>query len=80
MNAYVRRWGNSLAVRIPKTFADEMGLAANDKLEISVQDGQIILKPLKAKTYSLAELLAGITPENRHNEWDTGSPVGYEVW
>jgi len=80
MNTHVQRWGNSLAVRIPKAFIDETGLEANDEVEIIVQDGQIILTPVKVKTYSLDDLLTGITPENRHDEWDLGSSVGNEVW
>ena len=70
MNSHVQRWGNSLAVRIPKVFADETGLSPNDEVEITVQDGRIVLTPLKAKMYLLDELLAGITPENHHDEWD----------
>ena len=80
MNTHVQRWGNSLAVRIPKIFADEAGLEANDEIEISVQDGQIVLTPIKTKKYSLDELVAGITPENRHDEWDMGPAVGNEIW
>jgi len=80
MNSHVQRWGNSLAVRIPKIFADETGLVLNDEVEITVQDGRIILTPLKAKTYSLDELLTGITPENRHDEWDMGPAAGNEAW
>ncbi|HLY24952.1 MAG TPA: AbrB/MazE/SpoVT family DNA-binding domain-containing protein [Aggregatilineales bacterium] len=80
MNTHVQRWGNSLAVRIPKAFADEAGLHANDEIEITVQDGQIVLKPRKAQEYSLDELLAGITPENRPGEWDMGPAVGKESW
>ena len=80
MNSHVQRWGNSLAIRIPKVFADETGLAPNDEVEITVQNGQIILTPIKSKAYSLDQLLAGITPENQHDEWDMGSTVGNEVW
>ena len=80
MNSHVQRWGNSLAIRIPKVFADETGLSLNDEVEITVQDGRIVLTPLKAKMYLLDELLAGITPENHHDEWDMGPAVGNEAW
>jgi antitoxin MazE len=80
MNTHVQRWGNSLAVRIPKAFAEEAGLQANDEIEITVRDGQIVLTPRKAKTYSLDNLLAGVTDENRPGEWDMGPAVGNEVW
>ncbi len=52
MNTHVQRWGNSLAVRIPKAFAEEAGLQANDEIEITVRDGQIVLT------------LSGINPSN----------------
>jgi antitoxin MazE len=80
MNTHIQRWGNSLAIRIPKAFAEETGLQANDQVELTIRDGQIILTPIKSKTYSLDDLLAGVTPENRHNEWDTGTTAGNEVW
>jgi antitoxin MazE len=80
MNTHIQRWGNSLAIRIPKAFAEETGLQANDQVELTIRDGQIILTPIKSKTYSLDDLLAGVTAENRHNEWDTGTTAGNEVW
>ncbi len=80
MNIHVQRWGNSLAIRIPKAFAEETGLALNDEVEITIKDGQIILTPVKDKAYSLDDLLAGVTPDNRHAEWDTGPTAGNEVW
>ncbi|HVO44640.1 MAG TPA: AbrB/MazE/SpoVT family DNA-binding domain-containing protein [Aggregatilineales bacterium] len=80
MNTRVQRWGNSLAVRIPKAFVEEAGLQPNDEVEITVHDGQIVLTPRKTQTFSLDKLLNGITPENRHDEWDTGPTTGDEVW
>ena len=81
MNTHVQRWGNSLAIRIPKAFAEETGLAPNDEVEIRVQDGQIILTPTRSQSYSLEALLAGITDDNRHNKWDDMGPaVGNESW
>lgn len=80
MNTHVQRWGNSLAIRIPKAFAVQAGLEADDEIEIVVQEGQIILTPVKTKSYSLDELLKNITPENRHDEWDMDVNVGNEAW
>ena len=64
------KWDNSLAVKIPQRLAKEIGLI----------DGNLTIKPRKQKQYSLAELISGITPENRHAEIDTGLSVGEEVW
>src|SRR5215510_11713878 len=80
MNTNIRRWGNSLAIRIPKAFAEETGLQPDDEVEITVQNGQIILTPVKHKRYSLDELLADMPSDSEHSEWDMGPDVGDEVW
>jgi antitoxin MazE len=80
MGTHIQKWGNSLAIRIPKAFADEAGLKDNDEVEIAVRDGQIIVTPIKRNMYSLDALLDGVTPENRHGEWDTGIDTGNEGW
>jgi antitoxin MazE len=72
------KWGNSLAVRIPKVIAMECGIGENSSVEISLRDKQIIIMPVK-KEYSLKELLAGVTKDNIHSEFDTGRPVGKEA-
>ena len=76
----VAKWGNSLAVRIPQHLAKEIGLSDGAEVEIVAIDGNLTIKPRKQKQYSLDELIAGITPTNRHREIDTGISVGEEVW
>jgi antitoxin MazE len=76
----VAKWGNSLAVRIPQHLAKEIGLIEGGEVELVAIDGNLTIKPRKQKQYSLDELIAGITPENRHAEIDTGVSVGEEVW
>jgi antitoxin MazE len=76
----VQRWGNSLALRIPKVFALDAQLENDSLVEISLVDGQIIVKPVSAPTWSLEELLAGIHKNNIHHEVDTGFAVGNEAW
>jgi antitoxin MazE len=76
----VAKWGNSLAVRIPQHLAKEVELIAGGEVEIIAIDGNLVIKPKRQKQYSLAELIAGITPENRHVEIDTGVSVGEEIW
>jgi antitoxin MazE len=78
MKTRVQKWGNSLAVRIPKTFADESGLTTDSPVEITLADGQVIITPLAHPT--LEDLLAQITNDNIHTEIDTGDPIGAEVW
>jgi antitoxin MazE len=76
----VQKWGNSLAVRIPKAFADEMKLGENSSVQMMLEDGALIIKPDDESKWSLEELLAGVTEENIHAEWETGEPAGKEPW
>jgi antitoxin MazE len=76
----VQKWGNSLALRIPKAFALDAQLVNESFVEISIADGQIIIKPIVAPSWTLEELLAGINKNNLHNEVDTAYAVGNEVW
>ncbi len=79
MQARVQKWGNSLAVRIPKPFALDVGLMQNSLVSVSIIEGNLLLEPIKS-TPSLDALLAGITQDNLHQEIETGIPVGNEVW
>ncbi|PKO12893.1 MAG: AbrB/MazE/SpoVT family DNA-binding domain-containing protein [Chloroflexi bacterium HGW-Chloroflexi-10] len=76
----IQKWGNSLAIRIPKAFANDAQLENESLVEISLIEGQIILKPVTRQTWSLVELLAEVTDTNLHHETDTGEAVGNENW
>lgn len=76
----IQKWGNSLALRIPKTFALDANLENDSTVEISLVDGKIVVKPISAPQWTLGELLAGINKNNIHHEVDSGEPVGNEVW
>jgi antitoxin MazE len=76
----IQKWGNSLALRIPKTFALDANLENDSTVEISLVDGKIVIKPVTAPQWTLEELLAGINQENIHHEVDTGALVGNEAW
>ncbi len=80
MQTRIQRWGNSLALRIPKAFADEIGLTAESAVEMTITNGQILLKPVTRPMYDLDELLAQITEDNLHSEIDTGESTGNETW
>lgn len=80
METRVQKWGNSLALRVPKPLAAEIGLAQNSPVELSVQEGKIVVAPVAEPALSLKELLAQVTEENLHGEVDTGPAVGDEVW
>ncbi len=76
----VQKWGNSLALRIPKAFAVDAQLVNDSFVEISIVEGQIIITPVVAPSWTLDELLAGINKNNLHHEVDTGFTIGNEVW
>jgi len=76
----VSKWGNSLAVRIPRSIAKEARLSEGDSLAMDLDgDGGIVLRPAR-KTYQLSELVSRITSRNRHSETDWGEPQGKESW
>ncbi len=80
MRTQIQKWGNSLALRIPKSFATESSIEEGSLVDMSIIEGRLVIEPISEPTYSLEELLAGITKENIHAEVDTGSPTGKEVW
>jgi antitoxin MazE len=75
-----QKWVNSLAIRVPKSVAVQVGIQEQDELEIEVQDGHVVLKPHLQRVYRLEDLVKQITPKNLHGETETGTPVGREVW
>jgi antitoxin MazE len=80
MRTKIQRWGNSLAVRIPKAFAVDMGLEEDTPVEIGVVEGDLVVSPPPTRAFTLASLLAEVTENNRHREVETGPAVGGEVW
>lgn len=79
MNAKVQKWGNSLAVRIPKALAQESHLSQGSTVEMHVVDGKLVVESQRPPQYKLEELLAGVTKKNIHAEVPTGGPVGKEA-
>ena len=80
MRTRVQKWGNSLALRIPKAFALEVGLEEDGEVDLSVDKGRLVVVPPVTPSYTLAELLADVRPSNLHAETDWGPPVGKEIW
>jgi antitoxin MazE len=78
MQSQVQKWGNSLALRIPKSFAKEANIEQGTTVEISVEAGKIIITPARPK-YKLDDMLSGINKKNVHHEIDAGAPVGKEL-
>lgn len=80
MRTQVKKWGNSLALRIPKSFAAESRLGQGSEVELTLQGGKLIVTPISAGPYVLDVLLDGITDANRHDEAASGAATGAEVW
>jgi len=80
MKARIQKWGNSLALRIPKALAEEVHVRQNTQVEISLVDGKIVVEPIKTPEWTLEDLLEGITEENLHLEVESGPSVGNEIW
>ncbi len=80
MRTKVQRWGNSLAVRIPKTFAEEVGLAEDMSVEMRLHKGGLLVEPAPVWGPSLDELVDAISEDNRHDEVRADGPRGAEVW
>lgn len=80
MRTRVQKWGNSLALRIPKSFAADVGLADEAVVEVTVIDGKLVVSPVTPIRYTLDALLADITDANLHHEVSVEPAVGDEVW
>ena len=76
----IRKWGNSLGVRIPKSLAIDVRVEDGSSVDLSIENGRLIIVPLAKHGRNLDELLDQITPQNLHGEFETGKPVGGEVW
>ena len=79
MRAKAQKWGNSLAVRIPKAMADEAGIREQEEIDVEIKN-KIISIRRSQKEFSLNQLVKAITPVNLHGEIDFGARVGNEAW
>jgi antitoxin MazE len=76
----IQKWGNSLALRIPKAFTREINIEDGSKVNLVLEDGKLMIIPMELKHYKLSELLLQIHENNLHGEVDTKGPVGKESW
>jgi antitoxin MazE len=79
MKIQIQKWGNSLALRIPKSFAVETRIERGSTVEVTLEKDGIVMRPAKEEI-TLENLLDEITEENLHSETDFGSPEGKEAW
>ena len=76
----IQKWGNSLGLRIPKSFAKQAGVEEGSPVDISIEGDRLIIQPVHPLRYKLKNLVSQIREENLHDEIPTGGPVGREVW
>lgn len=79
MIAKIQKWGNSLGLRIPRSFAREVRVRSGSTVDLSVKGGRLVVSPLISRKYALEDLLAGITRANLHGEENLGAPLGREL-
>ena len=80
MKAVLQKWGNSLALRIPRGVAAEIAVGEGHTVDLQVTKGRLIVAPVTQKNYELADLVSGITPKNRHIEISPEQARGKEAW
>jgi antitoxin MazE len=80
MKTAVQRWGNSLALRIPRAYAAETRIVEGSEVDLTLKSGALVVRPVVRKRHSLAGLVKRITPANRHGSISTGRAVGQEAW
>ena len=79
METVLKKWGNSVGVRLPSSVLKQVRLRENQRVEVLAKKGAIVIKPSKSRRYRLSEFLAAITSENRHAPVEFGAPVGREL-
>lgn len=79
MTTKVQKWGNSYAVRLPKAMVDSLAIEKNSKVEITLRDNSIFIRPAEKKV-TLKDLISKITKKNRHSAIDWGNTKGKEIW
>ena len=80
MRTKVVKWGNSLGLRIPKSFAEEVRVSEGTTVDLVLEDGHLVIRVFEQPAVDLDDLLAGITDSNLHGEIETGDAVGGENW
>ncbi len=80
MQTKIQKWGNSLGLRIPRSFAAEAQVEEGSTVDLAVENGSLLVRPLRARKYALRELLKRVNRRNLHGESPTGEPAGREAW
>ncbi len=80
MRVQIQKWGNNLALCIPKLLAEEAKISEGTVVDLRITEGKLVVTPTKRKKVTLSQLLTKVTKSNLHEEVDTGPSVGRESW
>ena len=81
MKTKIKKWGNSLGLRLPKIVLESMGILEDSEIQISLGEGQMFLRPINREaSFKLKDLVKKISKNNIHEKIDWGKKVGKEVW
>jgi antitoxin MazE len=80
MHTKIQKWGNSLGMRIPRSFAAEAQVTEGAAVDLSVENGCLLVRPIRLRKYSLKALLRKVNRRNLHEKVSTGRAVGREAW
>ncbi|HRS02466.1 MAG TPA: AbrB/MazE/SpoVT family DNA-binding domain-containing protein [Bacteroidota bacterium] len=80
METRVKKWGNSLAIRVPQAIASQINITEGSKIKLILKKNMIEIIPTESREYHLNNLLQAVTKENQHKEISTDSPIGKEIW
>ena len=80
MQTKIQKWGNSLGLRIPRSVAAEAQVEKGATVDLSVENGRLLVRPLRVRKYALRGLLRKVNRRNLHGEISTGKTVGREAW
>ena len=74
------KWGNSLGLRIPKSFAKEAGVEEGSAVDISLEGDLLVIGPVRTARFCLSDLISRVREDNLHEEISTGNAIGREAW
>ena len=80
MRVKVQKWGNSMALRIPKSFANQTSIKLGSLVDLSIESGKLIIEPIQQEEYDLKTLMSEVKESNLHTEYLDDKPTGKEIW
>ncbi len=80
MRVKIQKWGNSFALRIPKSFANQTSIKLGSSVDLSIQEGKLIIEPITQEEYDYKTLISEVKESNLHKEYLSDKPKGRELW